>query len=122
MTLQAKAVIIADGGFDGIFSHGMVGLGLDLALRAGVPLRDMEFVHTHLGMKRNMILPSVYSTMGHHFTKPAVRMLNLKSTRWMACVKPLIMQHSLWMPETLAKHQNGGMLRLGMSSNELESI
>lgn len=57
--LQAKAVIIADGGFDGIFSHGMVGLGLDLALRAGVPLRDMEFIaRTPLGIKdTNMILP-----------------------------------------------------------------
>ena len=43
--LQAKAVIIADGGFDGIFSHGMVGLGLDLALRAGVPLRRWNSLH-----------------------------------------------------------------------------
>lgn len=57
--LQAKAVILADGGFEGAFSHGAVGLGLDLALRAGVPLRDMEFIaHTPLGIKdTNMILP-----------------------------------------------------------------
>lgn len=57
--LQAKAVILADGGFEGSFSHGAVGLGLDLALRAGVPLRDMEFIaHTPLGIKdTNMILP-----------------------------------------------------------------
>tara|TARA_Y100000766_G_scaffold41459_1_gene31453 strand:+ start:4616 stop:6238 length:1623 start_codon:yes stop_codon:yes gene_type:complete len=57
--LQAKAVILADGGFAGAFSHGAVGLGLDLALRAGVPLRNMEFIaHTPLGIKdTNMILP-----------------------------------------------------------------
>ena len=57
--LQAKAIILADGGFEGAFSHGAVGLGLDLALRAGVPLRDMEFIaHTPLGIKdTNMILP-----------------------------------------------------------------
>ncbi len=57
--LQAKAIIIADGGFEGAFSHGQVGLGLDLALRAGVPLRDMEFIaHSPLGIKdTNLILP-----------------------------------------------------------------
>ena len=57
--LQAKAIIIADGGFEGVFSHGMVGLGLDLALRAGLPLRDMEFIaRTPLGIKdTNMVLP-----------------------------------------------------------------
>ena len=57
--LQAKAVILADGGFEGAFNHGAVGLGLDLAFRAGVPLRDMEFIaHSPLGLKdTNMILP-----------------------------------------------------------------
>jgi len=59
VALQAKAVIIADGGFEGAFSHGAVGLGLDLALREGVPLRDLEFIaHTPLGIKdTNMMLP-----------------------------------------------------------------
>ncbi len=59
IALQAKAVIIADGGFESAFSHGAVGLGLDLALRAGVPLRNLEFIaHTPLGIKdTNMILP-----------------------------------------------------------------
>ena len=57
--LQAKAIIIADGGFEGAFTHGQVGLGLDLALRAGVPLRDMEFIaHSPLGIKdTNLMLP-----------------------------------------------------------------
>lgn len=59
VALQAKAVILADGGFEGAFSHGAVGLGLDLALRAGVPLRDLEFIaHTPLGIKdTHMVLP-----------------------------------------------------------------
>ena len=42
--LQAKSVIIADGGFEGIWNGTSVGLGLDLAFRAGLPIRDMEFV------------------------------------------------------------------------------
>lgn len=59
VALQAKAVILADGGFEGAFNHGVVGLGLDLALRAGISLRDMEFIaHTPLGIKdTNMVLP-----------------------------------------------------------------
>ena len=59
VALQAKAIILADGGFEGAFSHGAVGLGLDLAFRAGVPLRDLEFIaHTPLGIKdTNMVLP-----------------------------------------------------------------
>jgi len=59
VALQAKAIILADGGFEGAFSHGAVGLGLDLAFRAGVPLRDMEFIaNSPLGLKdTNMVLP-----------------------------------------------------------------
>ena len=44
--LQCKALIIADDGFEGAFSSGVVGLGMDMAFRAGVALRDMEFM-TH---------------------------------------------------------------------------
>ena len=59
MSLQAKAVIIADGGFEGVFSHGVNGLGMDLALRAGIALRDMEFIsNAPLAIKdTNMVLP-----------------------------------------------------------------
>jgi succinate dehydrogenase / fumarate reductase flavoprotein subunit len=44
--LQAKTVIIADGGFEEAWngSNYSGGLGMDLALRAGISLRDMEFI------------------------------------------------------------------------------
>ena len=42
--LQAKSVIIADGGYEGIWTGSNVGLGLDIAMRAGLAVRDLEFV------------------------------------------------------------------------------
>ncbi len=44
--LQAKTVVIADGGFEEAWngSNYSSGLGMDLALRAGISLRDMEFI------------------------------------------------------------------------------
>ena len=42
--LQAKSVIIADGGYEGIWTGSKVGLGLDLAMNAGLAVRDMEFI------------------------------------------------------------------------------
>lgn len=41
--LQAKSIIIADGGYDGIWNGRTIGLGLDLALRTGMPVRNLEF-------------------------------------------------------------------------------
>lgn len=43
-SLQAKTVIIADGGFEGIWNNSTIGLGLDLAYRAGLAIRNLEFV------------------------------------------------------------------------------
>lgn len=59
ISLAAKAVIIADGGFEGAFNNGIVGLGLDLALQAGLALRDMEFItSTPLAIKNtNLVIP-----------------------------------------------------------------
>ena len=48
LSIQSKAVIIADEGFEGVLSHGSIGIGMDLALQAGLPLRNMEFMHTCL--------------------------------------------------------------------------
>jgi len=45
--IQCKALILADEGFEGAFSTGVVGLGMDMAFRAGLPLRDMEFMTHH---------------------------------------------------------------------------
>lgn len=58
--LQCKALIIADEGFEGAFSSGLVGLGMDMAFRAGVALRDMEFMTHHpLAIKgTNVLLPT----------------------------------------------------------------
>ena len=44
LAIQTKAVIIADGGFEGIFNGTGIGFGMDLALQSGLPLRDMEFI------------------------------------------------------------------------------
>ena len=44
IAVQAKAVIIADGGFEGLFNNSAVSHGLDIALQAGIPLRNMEFI------------------------------------------------------------------------------
>ncbi|MEC9211734.1 MAG: FAD-binding protein, partial [Candidatus Thermoplasmatota archaeon] len=58
--LQCKALIIADEGFEGAFHTGVVGLGMDMAFRAGVGLRDMEFMTHHpLTVKgTNVFLPT----------------------------------------------------------------
>jgi succinate dehydrogenase/fumarate reductase flavoprotein subunit len=58
--LQCKAIIIADEGFEGAYSSGVVGLGMDMAFRAGVALRDMEFIAQHpLTIKgTNVFLPT----------------------------------------------------------------
>ena len=58
--LQCKALIIADEGFEGAYSSGVVGLGMDMAFRAGVALRDMEFMAHHpLTIKgTNVFLPT----------------------------------------------------------------
>ena len=42
--LQSKAIIIADGGFEGAWTGTPVGLGLDLAMKAGLAVRNLEFV------------------------------------------------------------------------------
>ena len=44
IAIQAKAVIIADGGFEGLFNNSAVSHGLDIVLQAGIPLRNMEFI------------------------------------------------------------------------------
>ena len=43
-SLQTKCLIIADGGYEGVWTGTKVGLGLDLAMKAGLAVRDLEFV------------------------------------------------------------------------------
>jgi succinate dehydrogenase/fumarate reductase flavoprotein subunit len=57
--LQCKALILADDGVEGVLHDGRGSHGLSLALQAGLPLRDMEFIaSTPLGVKdTGMTLP-----------------------------------------------------------------
>lgn len=59
LSIQCKALIIADGGFEGTFSNGSTSLGMDLAYRAGAPLRNMEFIaEAPLGVVgTNLVIP-----------------------------------------------------------------
>ena len=41
-SLQTKCLIIADGGYEGVWTGTKVGLGLDLAMKAGLAVRDLE--------------------------------------------------------------------------------
>ncbi len=41
--LQAKSIIIADGGYEGIWQGTNIGLGIDLVMQAGISVRNMEF-------------------------------------------------------------------------------
>ena len=57
--LQSKAIIIADGGFEGAWTGTPVGLGLDLAMKTGLAVRDLEFIAwAPLAVKEtNVIIP-----------------------------------------------------------------
>ena len=59
ISIQCKALIIADDGAQNIFTDGSVGLGLGLAAEAGLPLSDLEFFSSSpLGVKdSDIILP-----------------------------------------------------------------
>ena len=57
--LQAKSIIIADGGYEGVWNGSSIGLGLDLAMRTGLAIRNLEFVSwTPLAVDgTNVVLP-----------------------------------------------------------------
>ena len=59
VAIQCKSIILADGGFEGVFTTGNSNLGMDLGLQCGIPLRGMEFIsQTPLSIKgTKMILP-----------------------------------------------------------------
>ena len=42
--LQAKCVIVADGGYEGVWTGTSIGLGIDMAMRTGMAARNLEFV------------------------------------------------------------------------------
>jgi succinate dehydrogenase / fumarate reductase flavoprotein subunit len=64
--LRAKAIVMATGGHERIyefttFSHTATGDGMTMAYRAGVPLKDMEFVQFH---PTGLVPPGVLITEG----------------------------------------------------------
>ncbi len=58
-SIQAKAIIIADGGYEGVWTGTATGLGLDLAMKAGLAVKNLEFVAwAPLAVKgTNIVLP-----------------------------------------------------------------
>ena len=58
-SIQAKAVIIADGGYEGVWTGTATGLGLDLVMKAGLAVKNLEFVAwAPLAVKgTNIVLP-----------------------------------------------------------------
>ena len=73
LTVQCKALIIADGGFEGAYTTGSTSLGMDMAYRAGAPLRNMEFVaHAPLGVVgTNMIISQSILSDGAELYTPS---------------------------------------------------
>ena len=82
LSIQCKALIIADGGFEGAFTNGSTSLGMDLAYRAGAPLRNMEFIaETPLGVVgTNLIIPQSILSDGATLHTPSGTALETSST------------------------------------------
>ena len=82
LSIQCKALIIADGGFEGAFTNGPSSLGMDLAYRAGAPLRNMEFIaETPLGVVgTNLIIPQSILSDGATLHTPSGTALETSST------------------------------------------
>ena len=82
LSIQCKALIIADGGFEGAFTNGPSSLGMDLAYRAGAPLRNMEFIaETPLGVVgTNLIIPQSILSDGATLHTPSGTPLETSAT------------------------------------------
>ena len=86
--LRAKAVVMATGGHERIyefttFSHTATGDGMTIAYRAGVPLKDMEFVQFH---PTGLVPPGVLITEGAR--GEGGYLLNSKGERFMKRYAP----------------------------------
>lgn len=81
-SIQCKALIVADGGFEGAFTNGSTSLGMDAAYRAGAPLRNMEFVaETPLGVVgTNLVIPQAILSDGATLHTPSGTALETFST------------------------------------------
>ena len=93
--LQCKALIIADEGFEGAFTSGISGLGMDMAFRAGIPLRDMEFVMKYpLTIKgTNLFLPLDLLNQGarvHEGSGPPIEVNSMSPTEACAAIEAAV--------------------------------
>ncbi len=77
LSIQCKALVVADGGFEGAFTNGSTSLGMDLAFRAGAPLRNMEFIaETPLGVVgTNLVIPQSILSDGATLHTPSGALL-----------------------------------------------
>ena len=82
LSIQCKALIVADGGFEGAFTNGSTSLGMDAAYRAGAPLRNMEFVaETPLGVVgTNLVIPQTILSDGATLHTPSGTALETSPT------------------------------------------
>lgn len=82
LSIQCKALIIADGGFEGAFTNGSTSLGMDAAYRAGAPLRNMEFIaESPLGVVgTNLVIPQSILSDGATLHTPSGTALETSST------------------------------------------
>lgn len=82
-TIQAKAVILATGGYGRIYwtrtsnAYGNTGDGAALAYRAGLPLKDMEFVQFHPTGFRHRLKVRVTCIFQSMVARPATKNQNI---------------------------------------------
>jgi succinate dehydrogenase / fumarate reductase flavoprotein subunit len=111
--LQSKAIIMATGGYERIyefttFSHSSTGDGMAIVYRAGVPLKDMEFVQFH----PTALIPSgVLITEGAR--GEGGYLLNVEGNRFMKKYAPEKMELAprdiIARAETIEIQQNRGL-------------
>jgi len=86
--LRTKAIVMATGGYARIyefttFSHTATGDGMAIAYRAGIPLKDMEFVQFH---PTGLVPPGVLITGGAR--GEGGYLINSEGERFMKCYAP----------------------------------
>ena len=86
--LRTKAIVMATGGYARIyefttFSHTATGDGMAIAYRAGIPLKDMEFVQFH---PTGLVPPGVLITGGAR--GEGGYLINAEGERFMKCYAP----------------------------------
>ena len=127
ISIQCKALIIADQGAQNIFTDGSVGLGLGLVADAGLPLCDMEFFSsTPLGIKdTNLILPTTILADGAEILESdgsAIEYDTAGGIGALFAMPFLTLKIQFWMQEILVLNLYGGLQNLKESNLDVELI